>query len=210
MRRRRVAVADADQSAATRAGVILGHGRLHEPRAGARQGRRQAHRHLGVRLRAVRDADRHARVSRATMCHERWRAVIEREPDWEALPPIAPPFVLRIVRRCLQKDLSQRLRDIGDARLELLDAVALPERRDAVEPGGRRLRPSAAVLLAAGLVLGVVGGSLVTVFLRSPAPVATRPAAREYRNQCAARCVPGSRRGGRGRRFRLHVAGPLT
>ena len=32
------------------------HGRLHEPGAGARAGRRQAHRHLGVRLRAVRDA----------------------------------------------------------------------------------------------------------------------------------------------------------
>ena len=104
--------------------------------------------------------------------------VIEREPDWEALAKVAPPSVLRIVRRCLQKDVNQRLRDIGDARLELLDAVALPERRDAVEPGGRRFRPSAAVLLAAGLLLGVVGGSLATVFLRSPAPVATGPAAR--------------------------------
>ena len=60
--------------------------------------------------------------------------VIEREPDWEALAKVAPPSVLRIVRRCLQKDVNQRLRDIGDARLELLDAVALPERRDAVEP----------------------------------------------------------------------------
>ena len=104
--------------------------------------------------------------------------VIEREPDWEALAKVAPPSVLRIVRRCLQKEVNQRLRDIGDARLELLDAVALPERRDAVEPGSRRFHPSAAVLLSAGLLLGVVGGSLVTVFLRSPAPVATRPAAR--------------------------------
>src|SRR5688572_6546875 len=104
--------------------------------------------------------------------------VIEREPDWEALAKVTPPAVLRIVRRCLQKDVNQRLRDIGDARLELLDAVALPERRDAVGPGGRRLRPSAAVLLAAGLLLGIIGGSLVTVFLRSPAPVATGSAAR--------------------------------
>ena len=103
--------------------------------------------------------------------------VIEREPDWEALAKVAPPSVLRIVRRCLQKDVNQRLRDIGDARLELLDAVALPERLDAVDPGGRRFRPSAAGLLAAGLLLGVVGGSLVTVFLRTPA-LATGPAAR--------------------------------
>jgi len=104
--------------------------------------------------------------------------VIEREPDWEALAKVVPPSVLRIVRRCLQKDVNQRLRDIGDARLELLDAVALPERRNAVEPGGRRLRPSAAVLLAAGLVLGVLGGSLLTAFLRGPAPVPIGRAAR--------------------------------
>ena len=41
------------------------HGRLHEPRAGARQSRRQARRHLGVRLRALRDADRASRRSPA-------------------------------------------------------------------------------------------------------------------------------------------------
>ena len=34
-----------------------GHRRLHEPRAGARQGGRQAHRRLGFRLRRLRDAD---------------------------------------------------------------------------------------------------------------------------------------------------------
>ena len=38
------------------------HGGLHVARAGARQGGRQARRHLGVRLRALRDAHGHARV----------------------------------------------------------------------------------------------------------------------------------------------------
>src|SRR2546426_1267394 len=42
--------------AMTRMGVIMGTARLHEPGAGARKSPRQAHRHLGVRLRAVRDA----------------------------------------------------------------------------------------------------------------------------------------------------------
>jgi hypothetical protein len=36
------------------------------------------------------------------------------------------------MRRCLQKDINQRFRDIGDVRLELLDAVTQPERREAV------------------------------------------------------------------------------
>ena len=41
----------------TEEGRILGHAGVHEPRAGARQGGGQAHRHLGVRLRALRVAD---------------------------------------------------------------------------------------------------------------------------------------------------------
>ena len=104
--------------------------------------------------------------------------VIEREPDWEALSRVAPTSVVRIVRRCLQKDVTQRFRDIGDVRLELLDAVAQPDHRDAVETGGRRFRPAAAMLLAAGLVVGGVGGSLLTSILRSLTPVANGPAAR--------------------------------
>ena len=38
-------------------GNAAGHGGLHEPRAGSRQGRRRADGHLGVRLRAPRNAD---------------------------------------------------------------------------------------------------------------------------------------------------------
>ena len=102
--------------------------------------------------------------------------IIEREPDWEALGTVAPPSVVRVVGRCLKKDAHQRLRDIGDARLELLDAVALPGDRDVV-PGSPRFRLPAAVLLAIGLILGVVGGSLLAGVLRGPASMpANRPA----------------------------------
>ena len=106
--------------------------------------------------------------------------VIEREPDWEKLNTVAPPPVVRIVRRCLQKDVQQRFRDIGDVRLELVDAVNGQERRDAMEvvPVVRRSRWSGPVLVAAGLALGVVGTLLVTPFLRGQPPVAIARAAR--------------------------------
>src|SRR5262245_8957858 len=103
--------------------------------------------------------------------------VIEREPDWDALSRVAPSSIVRIVRRCLQKDVTQRCRDIGDVRLELLDAVTQPERRDAVE-SGRRFRTSTLALLASALVLGVLAGSLLTAFLRGPAPTPTETAVR--------------------------------
>ena len=53
--------------------------------------------------------------------------VLEREPDWSALPPATPAPVRRLLRRCLEKDAEARLRDIGDVRLELEDALTDPE-----------------------------------------------------------------------------------
>jgi eukaryotic-like serine/threonine-protein kinase len=45
--------------------------------------------------------------------------ILEREPDWRALTERAPPGVQRILRRCLEKDPRQRLRDVGEARIGL-------------------------------------------------------------------------------------------
>ena len=45
-------------------------------------------------------------------------AILERPPDWDALPPATPAAVRRLLARCLEKDSRRRLRDIGDARLE--------------------------------------------------------------------------------------------
>jgi serine/threonine protein kinase len=45
--------------------------------------------------------------------------VIDREPDWSALPPALSPVLRIYLRRCLSKDARQRIRDIGDVRLAL-------------------------------------------------------------------------------------------
>ena len=54
--------------------------------------------------------------------------ILEREPDWGALPAGAPASIRRLLVRCLAKDPKKRLRDIADVRIEL-DAV------DEVLPG---------------------------------------------------------------------------
>jgi Tol biopolymer transport system component len=46
-------------------------------------------------------------------------AILDREPDWTALPPGTASAVQSLIRRCLDKDQKRRLRDIGDARSEL-------------------------------------------------------------------------------------------
>jgi Tol biopolymer transport system component len=47
--------------------------------------------------------------------------VLERDVEWDALPPSCPLRIRDLLRRCLQKESTRRLRDIGDARLELDD-----------------------------------------------------------------------------------------
>ena len=39
--------------------------------------------------------------------------ILEREPDWSALPARTPASVRRLLTRCLQKDPKRRLRDVG-------------------------------------------------------------------------------------------------
>ncbi len=51
-------------------------------------------------------------------------AVLTREPDWTALPVTTPASITRLLARCLEKDPKRRLRDIGDARLEIEDTIA--------------------------------------------------------------------------------------
>ena len=49
--------------------------------------------------------------------------VLRATPDWSALPAETPPAVRRLVRHCLERDPRSRLRDIGDARLAVEDAM---------------------------------------------------------------------------------------
>lgn len=51
-------------------------------------------------------------------------SVVKTEPDWSALPQLSS-VVRSLLRHCLEKDPGRRLRDIGDARIELSDALEI-------------------------------------------------------------------------------------
>jgi len=63
--------------------------------------------------------------------------ILERDPDWSALPSDLSPSLDRLLRRCLEKDPKQRLRDAGDVALALedLDLEIPPAVTDSVRPG---------------------------------------------------------------------------
>jgi Tol biopolymer transport system component len=64
------------------------------------------------------------RLFRADTVPETLAHVITRPIDFNALPPGTPRGLRDLLARCLEKDPRQRLRDIGDARLSIDDAVA--------------------------------------------------------------------------------------
>ena len=91
--------------------------------------------------------------------------VIEREPDWTALPDAVSPVLRTFLTRCLAKDPTERLHDVADVRLALSGAFDLPAAPDVGAPGPAPVvlrvwqRPvpvalGGLALLAAGLLLG--------------------------------------------------------
>jgi Tol biopolymer transport system component len=95
--------------------------------------------------------------------------ILEREPDWALLPANTPMPVKRLLRRCLEKDTRRRLRDAGDARLELEDAVTpAGSLGDSAAPSASR---SALLRMAALVAVGALGGAaLVAVMLSRNRP----------------------------------------
>jgi serine/threonine protein kinase len=102
-------------------------------------------------------------------------AIMRGEPDWNALGPSTPWTIRRLLRRCLTKEPKDRLHDIGDAALEIRDALTMSDAElQAISPPFRAGRapltwPFAAVLLG-GLVLVLV---LVPYLRRTPTDTRT-------------------------------------
>jgi len=97
-------------------------------------------------------------------------AVLTREPDWTALSRTTPPYLSRLVKRCLEKDPTQRQRDIGDARVELVAGdETLGVDRDRREPS-LLSRGRTAAAAGVGVVVLVSAAFVLGVFLR-PAPL---------------------------------------
>ena len=63
----------------------------------------------------------HAAFARETFT-DTLAAVIERDPEWKALPPATPASIIRLLRRCLDKDPTRRLEDIASVRIAIDEA----------------------------------------------------------------------------------------
>ena len=100
-------------------------------------------------------------------------AVLAKDADWSALPAATPAKVRELLQRCLEKDPKRRMRDIGDARIELEEILAarttsgrVRVAADAAAAAAGAARPAVArwvwgALLASAVLGAGLGGFIV-------------------------------------------------
>ena len=118
-------------------------------------------------------------------------AIIDREPEWNALPSTVPSSVRRLLERCLEKDPKRRLRDIGDARVELEQSRGQARGAGRSSPESRR-RPFARP--AGGRPSGPRCWSLRSCFWRCHPSVRVSRAVDRSRPWCRLPVIRASRR----------------
>jgi Tol biopolymer transport system component len=104
-------------------------------------------------------------------------SVLKVDPDWDSLPERTPARVHRLLRRCLERDPRNRLRDIGDARISLEETLAgEDEQHDVVvaagRPGARYWMTTAFAVLVAAAAAFLTG--------REQVPSGPEPALRKF------------------------------
>ena len=101
-------------------------------------------------------------------------AVLRADPHWDNLPADTPSAVRRLLRRCLTRERKERLQHVGDARVEIRDALSTPSQDQAEAPTqAASVRPVLPWAFAS-LVVGSVITALAVSSLRQPPP--TSPA----------------------------------
>jgi serine/threonine-protein kinase len=95
-------------------------------------------------------------------------AVVRAEPDWQALPAATPVKIRDLLRRCLQKDKTQRLQAAGDARIEIQEALAAPK-----DSGATHAAPASTskLLLAVAVGLAIIAVVALWVAWRATRPI---------------------------------------
>ena len=100
-------------------------------------------------------------------------AVLGDAPDWNVLPADTPASVVRLLRRCLEKDPDRRLHDIADARIEIEDA-------DSARPIAVLVKRARVAFwpLAAAAAIAIVVAVWNSMRPASPTPAATQTVSR--------------------------------
>ncbi len=101
---------------------------------------------------------------KASSVAETLAAVLDRPIAWKRLPSRTPEEVDRLLRRCLERDVKDRLQHIGDARIELKVALTSGDERRA-KGASAKADVRRWIGPGAGLLIGTVAAGSLMVWL---------------------------------------------
>jgi eukaryotic-like serine/threonine-protein kinase len=90
-------------------------------------------------------------------------SIIKSDPDWRPLPMGLPDGIRRLLKRCLEKNPSERLHAIADVRIEIADALRAPEDSVSLPNATERARRSSPTIAVVAVSLAVGGIAVVLV-----------------------------------------------
>jgi serine/threonine-protein kinase len=103
-------------------------------------------------------------------------AILRSEPAWAALPAGTPPQVRRMLMRALVKDPRGRLRHIGDAAIEITDAIANPGAGDTAPAPSAGPAPRSRLVIVPWLLAGGFAAAVAAMVAINPPWRRTQPA----------------------------------
>ena len=89
--------------------------------------------------------------------------ILDREPDWHALPQATPANIKVLLRHCLEKDSRRRLHDIADAAIEINETLSLPAAAPPVTTPSIFLTPHIAVKARSRRIAMVIAATIIIV-----------------------------------------------
>ena len=120
-------------------------------------------------------------------------AIIEREPDWSALPPSLSPTLKIYLQRCLQKNPRNRVHDVADLRLALEGAFDGPRVEPfAASPKKSSWRKRSLTAIAAVALVGL-GATIAWLLKSAPSERPAVTAGRSRQRADSATRGPGAR-----------------
>ena len=97
-------------------------------------------------------------------------AIVHEEPDFDRLPAETPSAIVRLLRRCLQKDPARRLHDIADARIEIDETLTDSKEASSAAPVRAQSLPfwrlSWIPLILVSVVVSLLTGIIALVLMR--------------------------------------------
>lgn len=87
--------------------------------------------------------------------------VLQKEPDWQVLPQNIQTCICTLLRRCLEKDPRRRLRDIGDAAIEIRETLT---QSSGVSITNKVSRQGSWKIIALWVAVGLIIGAMIMFF----------------------------------------------